>query len=255
MEKVKHLLIVDDDAEIRELLTGFLTQRGYRVSVAGSGSEMRRELSRWSVDLIILDIMLPGEDGLTLCRSIRESSTVPIIMLTAVTGDADRIVGLEVGADDYLEKPFNPRELLARMKAIFRRVSGGTNDSEEEPCSSVKNRQFKFAGWQLHEGKREVRSPEKFIVHLSSGEFALLVAFLERPQTVLTRDDLINATRGVEAIAFDRSIDIQISRLRKKLEVDSDKPNLIKTVRGQGYIFTEQVKQLSETVSGQDRQS
>ncbi len=239
MEKAKHLLIVDDDEDIRELLTGFLTQRGFRVSVAGGGDEMRRELARWSIDLIILDLMLPGEDGLSLCRSVRETSDVPIIMLTAVTGDSDRIVGLEVGADDYLEKPFNPRELLARMKAIFRRVSGGTDDEDE--VLRIANRHFKFSGWKLHEGKRELRSPDKIVIHLSSGEFALLVAFLEHPQKILTRDDLINATRGVEAIAFDRSVDIQVSRLRKKLEGDSDKPKLIKTVRGQGYIFAEKV--------------
>ena len=239
MDKAKHLLVVDDDEEIRELLTGFLTQRGFRVSVAGAGQEMRRELSRWPIDLIILDIMLPGEDGLSLCRSIRETSDVPIIMLTAVTGDADRIVGLEVGADDYLEKPFNPRELLARMKAIFRRVSGAISNDDEG--MTVANRIFRFDGWSLHEGKRELRSPDKFVVHLSSGEFALLVAFLEQPQKVLTRDDLINATRGVEAIAFDRSVDIQVSRLRKKLESGNDKSQLVKTVRGQGYIFTEKV--------------
>ncbi len=244
MEKAKHLLIVDDDEEIRELLTGFLTQRGFRVSVAGGGEEMRRELARWSIDLIILDIMLPGEDGLSLCKSVREKSDVPIIMLTAVTGDSDRIVGLEVGADDYLEKPFNPRELLARMKAIFRRVSGTTTDEEDEGVK-VANRLFKFCGWILNEGKRELRSPDKFVVHLSSGEFALIVAFLEQPQQILTRDDLINATRGVEAIAFDRSIDIQVSRLRKKLEGDCDKPKLIKTVRGQGYIFAEKVGESS----------
>ncbi|WP_299371245.1 response regulator [uncultured Kiloniella sp.] len=241
MEKAKHLLIVDDDEEIRDLLTGFLTQRGFRVSEAGSGDEMRRELNKWSIDLIILDIMLPGEDGLSLCRAVREKSDVPIIMLTAVTGDADRIVGLEVGADDYLEKPFNPRELLARMKAIFRRVSGVGADDNTYIDQGIANRVFKFSGWQLHEGKREIRSPDKFVVHLSSGEFALLVAFLEHPQKVLTRDDLINATRGVEAIAFDRSIDIQVSRLRKKLENDADRPKLIKTVRGQGYIFAEKV--------------
>ncbi|MFD2205275.1 response regulator [Kiloniella antarctica] len=240
MEKAKHLLIVDDDGEIRELLTIFLTQRGFRVSVAGGGEEMRRELARWSIDLIILDIMLPGEDGLSLCKSVREKSDVPIIMLTAVTGDSDRIVGLEVGADDYLEKPFNPRELLARMKAIFRRVSGNTPDDEDDGIK-ISNRTFKFCGWILSEGKRELRSPDKFVVHLSSGEFALIVAFLEHPQKVMTRDDLINATRGVEAIAFDRSIDIQVSRLRKKLEGDYDKPKLIKTVRGQGYIFAEKV--------------
>jgi len=241
MEKAKHLLIVDDDEEIRDLLTGFLTQRGFRVSEAGSGDEMRRELNKWSIDLIILDIMLPGEDGLNLCRSVREKSDVPIIMLTAVTGDADRIVGLEVGADDYLEKPFNPRELLARMKAIFRRVTGAGSDDNTDDVAVIANRTFKFSGWHVHEGKREIRSPDKFVVHLSSGEFALLIAFLEQPQKVLTRDDLINATRGVEAIAFDRSIDIQVSRLRKKLENDADRPKLIKTVRGQGYTFAEKV--------------
>ena len=237
-----HLLVVDDDTDIRELLTDFLTQRGYRVSVAGSGSEMFSVLEQTpSIDLVILDVILPGEDGLSLCRRLRETSDTPVIMLTAVTNDADKIAGLEVGADDYVEKPFNPRELLARIKAIFRRASGNAQTAPSEKLEPEQNQTYSFAGWQLSEARMELRSPEKVIVNLSSGEFALLRSFLKHPQTVLSRDDLVSATRGVQAIAFDRSIDIQISRLRRKLEGHKGNPQLIKTVRGQGYIFTEKV--------------
>ena len=241
MDSFKHLLIVDDDIEICDLLHDFFTQRGFRVSIACNGGEMRKILQVWDLDLVILDLMLPGDDGLALCREIREDSDLPIIMLTAVTGEADRIVGLEVGADDYMEKPFNPRELLARVKAIMRRSGQSANTGETE-TKQPENRTFHFAHWTLQEGKRELRSPDKVLVQLSSGEFELLLAFLQRPQAVLSRDDLLAATRGVEAIPFDRSIDIQISRLRKKLSPGSSQHGLIKTVRGQGYIFTETVK-------------
>lgn len=241
MDSFKHLLIVDDDTEICDLLHDFFTKRGFRVSVACDGTEMRKILHQWDIDMVILDLMLPGDDGLALCQEIRDHSELPIIMLTAVTGEADRIVGLEVGADDYMEKPFNPRELLARVKAILRR-SGNAQDAAEPVAEMSTLRRYRFAGWTLHEGKRELRSPDNVIVHLSSGEFELLLAFLNQPQTVLSRDDLLNATRGVEAIPFDRSIDIQISRLRKKLAPGTSQHSLIKTVRGQGYIFTETVK-------------
>lgn len=241
MDSFKHLLIVDDDTEICDLLHDFFTQRGFRVSVACNGEEMRKILHVWDIDLVILDLMLPGDDGLALCREIREHSELPIIMLTAVTGEADRIVGLEVGADDYMEKPFNPRELLARVKAIMRRSGLPQGGIEPAPVPQ-QNKIYQFANWTLHEGKRELRSPDKVLVQLSSGEFELLLAFLQRPQVVLSRDDLLNATRGVEAIPFDRSIDIQISRLRKKLTPGGSQHGLIKTVRGQGYIFTESVK-------------
>lgn len=242
MDSFKHLLIVDDDTEICDLLHDFFTQRGFRVSIACNGSEMRKTLQSWDIDLVILDLMLPGDDGLALCREIRDGSDLPIIMLTAVTGEADRIVGLEVGADDYMEKPFNPRELLARVKAILRRSGPGADSHEASAEQLHITRKYRFAGWSLDQGKRELRSPDNVIVHLSSGEFELLLAFLARPQTVLSRDDLLNATRGVEAIPFDRSIDIQISRLRKKLTPGDAQHGLIKTVRGQGYIFTESVK-------------
>ena len=244
MNSVKHLLIVDDDSDIRELLFDFFSTRGFRVSTAESGKQMREEMGRWSIDLVILDLMLPGEDGLTLCREIRDRSDVPIIMLTAVTGETDRIVGLEMGADDYMEKPFNPRELLARIKAVFRRLGGSDEAVGELPVPN--NRVFQFAGWRLDEGKRELRSPTKLVIPLSSGEFALLVSFLEYPQKVLSRDDLVNITRGVEAIAFDRSIDIQVSRLRKKLGQEKDAGQFVKTVRGQGYIFTQKVSVASD---------
>ncbi|RED50801.1 response regulator [Aestuariispira insulae] len=246
MSTVKHLLIVDDDCDIRDLLFDFFSTRGYRVSKAESGKQMREEMARWSIDLVILDLMLPGEDGLSLCREIRDKSDIPIIMLTAVTGETDRIIGLEMGADDYMEKPFNPRELLARIKAVFRRL--GNQDDQSGDPHIAQNRVFQFSGWRLDEGKRELRSPTKLVIPLSSGEFSLLVSFLEKPQTILSREDLVNITRGQEPAAFDRSIDIQVSRLRKKLSQEKQSEQPIKTVRGQGYIFTQKVSVSSNRV-------
>jgi two-component system phosphate regulon response regulator OmpR len=231
MEKAKHLLIVDDDGEIRELLTIFLTQRGFRVSVAGGGEEMRRELARWSIDLIILDIMLPGEDGLSLCKSVREKSDVPIIMLTAVTGDSDRIVGLEVGADDYLPKPFNPRELLARIKAVLRRQ---IVEAPGAPSSEETN--IEFGEFRLNLGTREMFRGDEFMP-LTSGEFAVLKALVNNAREPMSRDKLMNMARGREYSAMERSIDVQISRLRRMLEEDPSHPRYIQTVWGLGYVF------------------
>lgn len=235
----RHLLVVDDDPDITQLLHDFLARQGFRVSTAADGVAMRRVLASWDIDLIVLDVMLPGEDGISLCRDLRRVSQIPIVMLTAAGDETDRIVGLEVGADDYLVKPFSPRELLARVRAILRRVHGGP---AETPAVAPKSRRFHFAGWMLDEGARELRGRDNLLVHLSSGEFALLQAFLLRPQTVLTRDDLLDLTKGVMAIPFDRSIDIQVSRLRRKVESDAKEPSLIKTVRGQGYLLAATVE-------------
>ncbi len=232
-----HLLIVDDDREIRDLLGRFLTRHGYRVTTARDGREMRKALADWRIDLIVLDLMLPGEDGLSLCRRLRADSSIPIIMLTAMGEETDRIVGLEMGADDYLPKPFNPRELLARIKSVLRRA-----DATPAAVSSPGRTILRFAGWKLDLARRRLESAEGLVVDLSAGEFGLLVAFAEHPQRVLNRDQLLDLTRGRAAAPFDRSVDIQVSRLRRKIEPDPNKPDLIKTVRGGGYMFTPTVE-------------
>ena len=224
----EHLLIVDDDPEIRELLSAYLEKHGYRVSTAADGAEMTARLARETVDLLILDLMLPGEDGLTLCRDLRARSTLPIIMLTARGDDTDRIVGLEMGADDYLPKPFNPRELLARVRGLLRRARTLVVDPETV-------RRYHFAGWLLEIGSRHLVNPEGVVTPLGGGEFRLLRAFLEHPRRVLNRDQLMDLTQGREATPFDRSIDVQISRLRRRLGDDPRQPAIIKTVRNEGY--------------------
>lgn len=235
-EQQQTLLIVDDDHGICDLLGRFLREHGYNTLLAHNGDEMMRHLEKASVDLIVLDIMLPGEDGMTLCRKLRATSQVPIIMLTAISEEIERILGLEMGADDYLNKPFNPRELLARVKAILRR--SGPNETVEEQEHIV----FQFQSWKLDKTARQLKSPDDLEISLSSGEYALLLAFLERPQQVLSRDRLLDLTRNRSAAPFDRSIDIQISRLRSKIEEDPKNPQMIKTVRGGGYILTTAVE-------------
>jgi two-component system OmpR family response regulator len=232
------LLVVDDDQEIRDLLSSLLSRRGYRVTTARQEQEMRQILSASRVDLVILDLMLPGKDGLVICRELRATSSVPIIMLTARGDPTDRIVGLEVGADDYLPKPFDVRELEARIRAILRRTLGeGGNDTK--PSLTTK---FVFDGWTLDPRHRQLFSPEGALVELTSGEFDLLLVFVERPQKTLTRDQLLDLTRGRDATPFDRSIDIQVSRLRRKIELDAKAPSIIKTVRSSGYLFTPTVQ-------------
>lgn len=228
-----HVLVVDDDREIRDLLGRFLTKHGYRVTAVGDGKEMRRALADWNIDLVVLDLMLPGEDGLSLCRDLRAKSQIPVIMLTMMGEETDRIVGLEMGADDYLPKPFNPRELLARMKAVLRRA----HCAPATPAG-VRRQVYRFAGWTLDLGLRRLQSPRGLVADLSSGEYDLLVAFVERPQRVLTRDQLLDLTHGRAETPFDRSVDMQVSRLRQKIEADPKEPGLIKTVRGGGYLFT-----------------
>ena len=232
MDGARHILVVDDDADIRGLLSNFLARNGYRVSVAPNGAAMMRTLSTVRIDLVVLDITMPGEDGLTLCRRLRASGTMPIIMLTARGGEADRIVGLEMGADDYLPKPFSTGELLARVRAVLRRSVMSDPDAPAES-----RRVFEFAGWRLDMTRRQLHSPAKALVDLRATEFDLLVAFLERPQRVLTRDQLLDLARGRAASLFDRSIDVYVSRLRYRIEVDPREPDLIKTVRGEGYVF------------------
>ena len=238
--KKSTILIVDDDQEIRDLLSRFLEQHGYRALVAQNGREMETTFKRQQVDAIILDIMLPGKSGLTLCQEVRQSSSVPIIMLTAVTEDVDRILGLEMGADDYISKPFNPRELLARIKAVLRRTQGANDLVSIKAKSEI----YYFADWSLDKAKRRLISPDQVEISLSSGEYDLLLAFLNRPQQVLSRDLLLDITKNREAGPFDRSIDIQISRLRQKIEVDPKSPHLIKTVRGGGYVLTAEVSKV-----------
>lgn len=232
-----HILIVDDDAEIRTLLSEYLQRNGYRVSAVADGRRMWAALEPKRPDLIVLDLMLPGEDGLTLCRNLRARSSVPVIMLTARGEETDRIVGLEMGADDYLAKPFNPRELLARVKSILRRSRSLPENLEPE-----ETRTMRFAGWTLDIEKRHLISPGKVVVPLSGVEFKLLRVFLSHPNSVLTRDQLMDLMMSRDAAPFDRAIDVQVSRLRHRLGEDAKEPSLIKTVRGEGYVLSAHVE-------------
>ncbi len=238
MNSPAHCLVVDDDPEIRELVAAFLGRHGYRVTTAADGRAMFRTLEDGRIDLVILDLMLPGEDGLGLCRRLRATSNLPVIMLTALGEETDRILGLEMGADDYLAKPFNPRELLARVKAVLRRT--GTR----QPAGGSLGQVLEFARWRLDLARRELIDPEGVHVALTSGEFDLLAAFAEHPQRVLSREQLLDLTKGRDALPFDRSVDVQLSRLRRKIEPDPRNPELIKTVRAGGYLFTPVVVRL-----------
>lgn len=231
--KLATILVVDDDGEILGLVARFLRSNAFDVQTARSGTEMVVFLANAAVDLIVLDLMLPGSNGLDLCRELRRTSSVPVIMLTAKGDDVDRIIGLEVGADDYLAKPFNPRELLARISAVLRRTQARASGQTATP-----QRLIRFSGWRLDTMKRELADPRGVIVDLSTGEYDLLAAFLDAPQRVLSRDHLLDATRARTSEAYDRSIDVQISRLRRKIEAEHE---MIKTVRGAGYMFTPDV--------------
>lgn len=231
------LLLVDDDEDFRSLLGGFFRAQGHAVFVAGDGKGLFATLGNHSIDLIILDVMLRGEDGFSLCRQLRAISHVPVIMLTAMTDHTDRIVGLEVGADDYLTKPFDQRELLARVRAVLRRTNA-------PQASSVRNEirpQLYFEGWRLDVARRELRSAADTLVLLSASEFDLLLAFVEHPRRILTRDQLIDMARGPTSMTYDRSIDVLVSRLRSKLEQEPKSPALIRTIRNSGYIFSSEV--------------
>jgi two-component system OmpR family response regulator len=237
MPSEPHILIVDDHREIRDLVSRALIKEGFRVSTAADGRAMHRVLADSRIDLILLDLMLPGEDGLSLCRALRALSNIPIIILTAKGDEVDRVIGLEMGADDYLPKPFGSRELIARIKAVLRR-------SREKPTPAGTPRRpahYHFGRWALDTGARELLRDDGVTVPLSTGEYDLLMAFVERPQRVLNRDQLLDLARGRSAAGLDRSIDTQVSRLRRKLELDPGDPKIIKTVWGGGYVFTPDV--------------
>src|SRR5262245_3009877 len=237
MNRSPHILVVDDDREIRSLLSKFLAKNGLRVSVAADGREMRRVLDEAKIDLIVLDLMLPGDSGLTLCGQLRATTTIPILMLTAVAEDTDRIIGLEMGADDYLPKPFNPRELLARIRAILRRAEDRAPQVRADGVEPAAT--FGFDGWQVQPTRRQLLDPSGRPVELTGGEFDLLMALIERPQRVLSRDRLLDLTKGRAASLFDRSVDVQIGRVRRKLEsAAAGGGALIATVRGGGYMLT-----------------
>jgi two-component system OmpR family response regulator len=235
-DQIEHLLVVDDDREIRRLLEEYLEQSGYRVTSVGDGKAMRKAIETHRIDLIILDLMLPGEDGLSLCRGLRVHSNLPVLMLTARGSEIDRIVGLEMGADDYLAKPFNPRELLARVKSVLRRAKSLPSF---EASSDVKA--YHFGGWSLDMATRNVIAADGLVVPLSGAEFRLLRVLVEHPQVVLSRDHLLELVSGRETISFDRSVDVLVGRLRKRLNDDGKEPNLIKTIRGLGYVLASQV--------------
>ncbi|MEH6422190.1 response regulator [Pseudomonas sp. CGJS7] len=228
------VLVVDDDDMMRAMLARFLGDNGLRVIEAGNGARMAERLAAGPVSVVLLDVMLPGDDGFTLCRKLRATSDVPVILLTSVNSDTDRVVGLELGADDYIAKPFNPRELLARIRALLRRV-------DVEWRGAARGAEYSFMGWKLNARHRTLLSPQGALTELTSGEFDLLLAFLEHPQRALSRDQLIDLARGRALSPFDRSIDVQISRLRRKIETAPQRPSLIKTLRNEGYFFAADV--------------
>jgi two-component system, OmpR family, response regulator len=229
-----HVLVVDDDRELRALLCKYLTEHGFRVTQAANGREMMNAIEAGRFDLVVLDLMMPGESGLVLCQKLRERSGPPVIMLTAMGSEVDRVIGLEIGADDYVAKPFSPRELVARIKAVLRRAANA--DPDDLPLA------YEFNGWRLEPTGRVLRDPRGAVVDVTSGELDLLLVFVTRPQRVLTRDQLLDLARGRASAALDRSIDVQISRLRRKIETDPREPAIIKTIRSGGYVFTSQVQ-------------
>ena len=246
MEQLDHILIVDDDAEIRALLTQYLANNGFRVSTAANGRQMRAALEGEPVDLIVLDLMLPGEDGLSLCRDLRASAwkAVPILMLTARSDETDRVVGLELGADDYLTKPFASRELLARVRAVLRRTRMLPPSVRVEQSSGAEQSGhiLRFGAWRLDTRARHLLDASGAMVSLSAAEYRLLQVFLDHPQRLLNRDQLLNLTQGRGTDIFDRSIDLLVSRLRQRLLDDAREPRYIKTVRSEGYVFSSAVE-------------
>lgn len=239
MSERPHLLLVDDERSIRDPLAQYLQRNGFRVTSSADAADARVQLAARAIDLVILDIMMPGEDGLSLCRHIRAISETPVILLTARSEETDRIVGLEMGADDYVVKPFSPRELVARIKVILRRAqAGGQRVTSDDGAS------YAFAGWVLKPAERTLVDSDGVTLPLSTGEYNLMLAFVMRPNQVLSRDQLLDITQGREANAFDRAIDNQISRLRKKVEPDPKNPTLIRTVWGGGYTLAAEVRKL-----------
>lgn len=236
LDKLPAILVVEDNREIRELVVRYLEEHGFHATSVADGRAMRSALTQEQVDLVVLDVMLPGEDGFSLCRWLREHSSLPVIMLTALGDHTDRVVGLEMGADDYVTKPFDARELLARIRAVLRRCQG-----QESKPKINQNGQACFAGWTLHMARRELVGEDGLVEPLSSGEFDLLVAFIQNPRQVLSRERLLDLVHGKSAEMYDRSMDTQVMRLRRKIEVDHKDPKLIKTVWGGGYMFTPDV--------------
>ena len=239
MNKAPHILVVDDEDDIREPLAKYLSKNGMRVSSANGGSALREMLKSTAPNLIVLDIMMPGEDGLSLCRHLRKTTDIPVILLTAMAEETDRIVGLVVGADDYLTKPFNPRELLARIKAVLRRTNAIPSDVAPTPSGNLT-----FANWILDTQRRELLDSKGVSVSLSTAKHRLLTVLLQRPNMVLSRDQLLDLTAGRDAVLFDRTIDNQISRLQKKIETDAKKPKIIQTLWGGGYILAADVVEI-----------
>jgi two-component system, OmpR family, response regulator len=240
MSETPHILVVDDHREIRDAVTRYLERNGMRAASARDASEMDAKLRAGRFDLIVLDVMMPGEDGLSVCRRLSAEGTTPILLLTALGEETDRIVGLEIGADDYLPKPFNPRELLARIKAILRRT-----ERPERSAGALTGRRVAFAHWQLDTDRRVLICGHGREVPLTTAEFKLLTVFLDRPRFVLSRDQLLDLTTGREAHVFDRAIDNQVSRLRRKIERDPGAPEIITTVRGGGYSLTTDVRDVT----------
>jgi two-component system OmpR family response regulator len=235
-----HILVIDDDADVRELVEEYLGKNEMRVSAGASGAELFELLDREAIDLVLLDLKLPGEDGMQLARALRERATVPIVLLTARNEEADRVMGLELGADDYVTKPFSPRELLARVRAVLRRYQVQATLPERDNL----RRAFRFSGWELNLRTRRLTSPTGAQVELSNGEFSLLSAMCRSPRRILTRDQLLSMSRLHEAEVYDRTVDVQIRRLRLKIEADSNRPALIMTERGAGYMLASEVETL-----------
>ena len=229
-----HVIALDDDPAVREMVAEYLGQNEIRVTAVASGAELAAAMAREVADLVILDLRLRGEDGMHIARKLREQSAIPILMLTGRAEEADRVMGLELGADDYLTKPFSPRELLARIRALLRRAQAQATVAD----AMAKVRAYRFAGWELNIGLRKLKSPKGEAIELTNGEFRILAAFLSAPQRILSRDQLLELSRVHNAEVYDRAIDIQILRLRRKIEADPAQPKFIKTERGAGYVFS-----------------
>jgi len=239
----RHILVVDDDPLIRELLGEYLAENNLRVSTASSGAEMRRAFQESVIDLVVLDLRLTEEDGMQLARQLRDTSEVPVIIVTGMRDEADRVMGLEIAADDYVTKPFSNRELLARIRAVLRRYE--VRAQVAAPPRDTKRRAYRFAGWELNLLVRRLTTPDGRRIELSNGEFNLLLALCEAPQRVLSREQLLESSRLHGAEVYDRSIDVQILRLRRKIEPDPSAPQFIRTERGAGYVFDTRVDVLS----------
>ncbi|MGH6646507.1 response regulator [Aquabacterium sp.] len=239
MNHAPHILVVDDDDGITALLCDYLATFGFVAHSAGDGAAMRRQLDERHIDLVVLDLQLPGMDGLALAQELRHKSRIPIVMLTARGNPIDRVIGLEMGADDYMSKPFEPRELVARIHTVLRRVKGGAEERATEASGDF----IRFDGWELHRSERRLTSPKGLVVPLSNAEFQLLSTFLKTPRRLFTRDQLMSQARGRSMESVERSIDLLVSRLRQKLDDNPRDPTMIKTVRGEGYVFNVQTVQ------------